>query len=152
MHHVKFNHFGHDAVVLHEREIRKSLKPFGFLQVARWREQFLGGLNNLVEKSPFQLIAAVIDKRKLSEMHARPPNPYHLAMQFCVERLALHRRDAADDGMGHVIFESRGKREDEELELAFRRVCAQSELHRRLPMEPCSCRSRRTTADYRSRT
>jgi hypothetical protein len=136
MHRLKFKHFGHDAVVLHEREIRKSIKPFDFLQLRERREEFLSDLNCLVEQSPFQLIAAVIDKRKLDEIYAKPPNPYHLAMKFCLERLAYHRRDTADPGIVHVVFEGRGKREDQELELVFRRVCDQSDLHRRFPMEP----------------
>jgi hypothetical protein len=136
MHHLKFKHFGHDAVVLHAREIRKSLKPFEFLQIKARREDFLADLNSLIQQSPFQVIAAVIDKRRLGEIYAKPPNPYHLAMKFCVERLAYHRRDMGDHGLVHVVFEGRGKREDDELELEFRRVCDQSDLHRRFPMEP----------------
>lgn len=136
MHRLKFKHFGHDAVVMHEREIRKSMRPFEFLQVKDRRDEFLRDLNNLVEKSPFQVIAAVIDKRRLGQIYEKPPNPYHLAMKFCLERLAFHRRDLHDHGLVHVVFEGRGKREDAELELAFRRVCDQSDLHRRFPMEP----------------
>jgi hypothetical protein len=136
MHRLKFKHFGHDAVVLHERDIRKSIKPFDFLQIRERRDVFLEDLNCLVEQTPFQVIAAVIDKRRLGERYAEPPTPYHLAMRFCVERLAFQRRDIGDHGTVHVVFEGRGKREDEELELEFRRVCDQSELHRRFPMEP----------------
>lgn len=33
VHEFKFRHLGHDAVVLHEREIRKAVAPFNFLRV-----------------------------------------------------------------------------------------------------------------------
>ena len=60
----KFKHFGHDMVVLHEREIRKDKGMFRFLQS---KEQ--------------------------------------------------------DDKITYVVFEKRGNREDNDLELEFRRVC-----------------------------
>ena len=44
-------------------------------------------------------------------------------MTSCLE--ALHQFLPADDdeAVTHVVFEARGKREDNELELEFRRVC-----------------------------
>jgi len=33
VHELKFRHLGHDAIVLHEREIRKAVAPFDFLRV-----------------------------------------------------------------------------------------------------------------------
>ncbi len=123
MHRLKFKHFGHDAVVMHEREIRKSQRPFEFLRVAARRDEFLADLNDLVEASPFSLVATVIQKERLRERHTEPPNPYHLAMRFGLERIEMHRRGLNDCGKLHVVFESRGKKEDDELELEFRRVC-----------------------------
>jgi hypothetical protein len=57
----------------------------------------------LIEKSPFVLVAAVIDKAKLAAQHAAPPNPYHLALKFGLERVQLHRRDLRDEGKVHQI-------------------------------------------------
>ena len=34
VHAFKFEHFGHDLVVLHEHEIRKQKRPFGFLRTS----------------------------------------------------------------------------------------------------------------------
>lgn len=136
MHRMKFKHFGHDAIVLHEREMRKATPPFDILQNAARRTVFMDDLTKLVEVSPFTLIAAVIDKEKLAARHRDPPNPYHLALAFGLERVERMRSDACDSGTLHVVFEARGKREDEELELEFRRVCAANATGRKLGFEP----------------
>jgi hypothetical protein len=107
MHRLKFKHFGHDAVVMHEREIRKSEGPFTLLLNPSLRGAFLADVNALIEKSPFVLVASVIDKETQQ-----------------------------DQGKLHVVFESRGKREDEELELEFRRVCDLNATGQRLDFEP----------------
>ena len=59
---LKFKHFGHDQVVLHEREIRKALPPFQFLQVPERREAFMADLGAMMEAAPFTLIASVIHR------------------------------------------------------------------------------------------
>jgi hypothetical protein len=136
MHELKFKHFGHDAVVLHEREIRKALPPFSFLQNSARRTTFLADLATMVDRAPFVLIAAVIDKHALWGRHEDPANPYHLALRFGLERIEMHRTAARDHGLVHVVFESRGRQEDQTLELEFRRVCDNNDLNRRLQMEP----------------
>ena len=65
----KFNFFGHDMTILHEREIRKSIEPFNILQ----------------------------------------------------ERQQVNKKT-------HIVFECRGKKEDNELELEFRRLLDQSQV------------------------
>jgi hypothetical protein len=136
MHELKFKHFGHDAVVLHEREIRKALPPFSFLQNSARRTEFLSDLATLVDRAPFVLIAAVIDKHALSERYEGSVNPYHLALRFGLERIEAHRTAARDHGLVHVVFESRGRQEDRTLELEFRRVCDNNDLNQPLQMEP----------------
>lgn len=136
MHRLKFKHVGHDAIVLHEREIRKAKRPFDFLQNKGRRDGFMADLDALVERSPFTLVAAVIDKPALHRVHKSPPNPYHLAMEFGLERIDRFRRDLGDSGKLHVLFEGRGKVEDADLELQFRRVCQTNEPGRVLDLEP----------------
>ena len=59
----KFGIWGHDAVVLHEHDIRKSKGPFAVLLTDRaLRERFYCDLNGLVEAAPMTIFAAVIDK------------------------------------------------------------------------------------------
>ena len=132
----KFKYFGHDAVVLHEREIRKSLGPFSILLDARVRGPFLADLSKLIEDAPFILIAAVIRKDKLEATRWQDENPYHLAMRFCIERLSMHLRLKSTSHPLHVVFESRGKREDNELELEFRRCAANNKSGSGLPLRP----------------
>ena len=136
MHRLKFKHFGHDTVVLHEREIRKAKPPFQFLQVRQRRESFMADVAQLVEEVPFTLVAAVIDKRRLQQRYVDPENPYDLAMKFGLERVARFRQSKADTGLLHVVFEGRGRVEDVDLELAFRRVCARNEAVKGSEMEP----------------
>lgn len=119
----KFNHFGHDLAVLHEHEIRKEKGDFKF-QTRRQKQDFLLELTSIIEASNFILISCVIDKAQLRSKPGVPPNPYHLALGFCLETLyELLQEKNQDDKLTHVVVECRGKKEDNELELEFRRIC-----------------------------
>lgn len=128
---LKFDFVGHDQIVLHERDIRRQQKNFAFLQAdPAIREAFLNRINDIVAGADIDVVTAVIDKVRLAERYAQPWNPYELALNFCMEKL-LARLRALEQGdrLVHVVFEGRGKREDAELELYFRRVAAnQGEL------------------------
>lgn len=118
---LKFKWFGHDAHVLHEREIRKQLPPFQFLTRADVRQAFMADVAQLVEEAPFTLIASVIRKDRVSDPADWPTYP--TAMQFGMERVAFFLRDHGQRGRRiHVVFERRGKVEDDQLELEFRRI------------------------------
>ena len=72
----KFDIWGHDAVVLHEHDIRKSKGPFAILLTDRaLRERFYGDLNGSVEAAPMTIFAAVIDKPGLRTRYADTRNP-----------------------------------------------------------------------------
>ena len=119
----KFTHFGHDIVVLHEHDIRKQKPPFVFLKNQDKRVVFMDGLNQLVEASEFTIIAAVIRKQMLTKAYGNPVNPYELGLCFCMERaFAFLQEQEQQTKVTHIIVERRGKREDNELELAFRRI------------------------------
>lgn len=62
---LKFQTFGHDMVVLHEREIRKAEGPFTFLIDASRRGAFMTDLNAFVEGAPMAILAVVIRKDAL---------------------------------------------------------------------------------------
>ena len=119
----KFAHFGHDIVVLHEHQIRKQKPPFVFLQNQQKRAVFMEGLNRLIAEAEFTIVAAAIDKQRLTRQYAHPDNPYEIALCFCMERAYAFLRDwGQHTRTTHIIVERRGKREDDELELAFRRT------------------------------
>ena len=119
----KFAHFGHDIVILHEHDIRKQHQPFVFLKNRRKRETFMDGLNQLIDQAEFTIVATVIDKQRHANRYAHPANPYELALKFCMERAyGFLREQGQHTHITHIVVERRGKREDEELELAFRRI------------------------------
>lgn len=110
-------------LVLHEREIRKSEPPFHILQNPKTRQQFLADLSGLMENAPFTLVASCIDKRKFLGKHGADHNPYYYAMEFGLERVFYFLQERSQKTRKtHIVFERRGPREDEELELEFRRL------------------------------
>ncbi len=120
---LKFEFFGHDAVILHERDIRKKDGAFAkFGKEAR--ESFLESLTSIIAATEFTLIAIVIDKEKHKRRYVAPDHPYHLAMGFGLERLyRLMKSRGQETRVTHVLCEARGKIEDRQLELEFRRIC-----------------------------
>jgi len=124
LHKFKFKHFGHDLVVLHEHEIRKEKGEFRFFVNRQHKQQFIAELTNVIEFSNFILISCIIDKVRLRDRRETGNNPYHLALGFCLETLYgfLQEKDQ-DDATTHVVVECRGKKEDNDLELEFRRIC-----------------------------
>lgn len=121
----KFNHFGHDTVVLHEHPIRKQKAPFTALNDRAKRKVFLEDLTRLIDVAEFTIVAAVIDKEQHRQRYSDPINPYEVALVFCLERAYGFLKDRGEhERQTHVVVERRGRREDDELELAFRRICA----------------------------
>ncbi len=135
--HFKLKHFGHDNVILHERDIRKDVGDFSFLKTKEKKAAFLDELTQIVADAPFSLICSVIRKEVLKQKYTDPDNPYHIALGFGLERVHYYLQGrGAGAAKTHVIVERRGRREDAELELEFRRVCDGGNYHaEKLPLE-----------------
>jgi len=119
----KFKHFGHDTVILHEHDIRKEKGEFRFID-REHKEAFLDELTGIIDSSNFILISCVIDKARLRERSQWGSNPYHLALGFCLETLFELVGEKGQECLPtHVVVECRGKKEDRDLELEFRRIC-----------------------------
>lgn len=119
---LKFDTFGHDIVVLHESDIRRKKGAFSKLSKEP-REKFLNALNEIISSTDFELIAVVIDKRRLTDRYSHPAHPYHLALEFGLERIyRFLKRAGQDSALTHIVCEARGAKEDAELELEFRRI------------------------------
>ena len=133
---LKFSTFGHDMVVLHESDSRRKKGAFSRLSKEP-REAFLNQLTDIIGAADFQLVAVVIDKRKLKERYTSPVHPYHLALGFGLERIYRLLKDAGqDDAQTFVVCEARGAKEDAELELEFRRIRdGANYFHHSLPFE-----------------
>lgn len=131
---LKFRFFGHDMVVLHSRDIRKAQGPFAILQNAQVRQDFLAAVNGAVAGAPFAVVAAIIDKRRLARHPSQPDNPYGIALTLCMERVFSHLRSLGQhQATTPMVVECRGKKEDADLELSFRRTAQGSNTHR-LPL------------------
>lgn len=127
--HFKFKYFGHDQIVLHETDLRKNKPPFGFLRTDRvLRENFLSDLSETIEKTPFTIIPVLIDKLKLKNRYTQPYNPYNLGLRFGLERINEILLAQGQEGKEiTIVFEKRGEKEDNELELEFLRICSKNE-------------------------
>ena len=134
---LKFNYFGHDSVVLHEHDIRKQKGDFAFLSHLPTRLEFVGQLSSIMDASNFILIACVVDKARMSKSEGASTNPYHIALDICLESLRGFLAEKKQDHLQtHVVVECRGKKEDRELELEFRRICDGNNAgHRQLPFD-----------------
>lgn len=126
----KFRHFGHDQVILHEREIRRDIGAFSFLKTPVLKQAFLGELSDIMAAAPFSLVSVVIRKDILQTRYKTPENPYHLALQYGLERVHGFLCQQGQWQLGrtanpavHLVVEKRGKNEDDDLELEFRRIC-----------------------------
>lgn len=132
---LKFNYFGHDSVVLHEHEIRKQKGEFAFLSHQPTRIEFMARLSSIMEASNFISMACVVDKARLGRNEGTGSNPYHIALGICLEVLREFLTEKGQEQLQtHVVVECRGKKEDAELELEFRRICdGENPGNRQLP-------------------
>lgn len=133
----KFDYWGHDEVVLHEHEIRKPFGHFLFLIQKSIREKFLRELSDQMRELPATLVAVIVDKVKYLSRYHQPVNPYDYALENGLERVYRHIESQGQSlRKTTIIVEKRGRREDAELELAFRRVCdGDNALHKHLPFQ-----------------
>lgn len=125
----KFKFFGDDRPILHGAKIRKPREDFGFLTHTDTRKQFLGELNELLQKCTFSIITTAIDKRQFSPID--PENIYKIALQACLEQTHIFLSE--NNALEHptrIILERRGLTEDQELIQAFRQFSTENQkLH-----------------------
>jgi len=119
---LKVDTFGHDQIVIHEHDLRRKKKAFSRLNKEA-REGFMAKLSTIMEEIDLTIVSVVIDKIQHKAKYNNPIHPYHLALMFGLERLYdFMLINGQDEHLTHIIFEQRGAKEDEELELEFRRV------------------------------
>jgi hypothetical protein len=84
-------------------------------------------------------LASVIEKQKLRA--DGPDHPYKIALKFCLERAYRFLEEKAQVGVTtHIAAESRGKTEDDDLELEFRRICdGNNIINKKLPFQLTMC-------------
>lgn len=120
----KIDFWGHDLVVLHNHEIRKSKGEFSFLFNEELRRIFLHSLNETIRIIPFSIAATAIDKRYLKN-DSSSTNPYVLALGSCIQQtIQFLQKKGQYHLLTHIIAESRGKPEDQDLGLAFDQIAS----------------------------
>lgn len=106
---LKFRHFGHDQVVLHENEVRRGRGAFRFSSLDE-RKAFMEDLDDLMKKLPMTIVATVVDQRMLLDRYGKAFDAYDLGLRCCVAQL-LHLIDEADSAGSrvelHVVAEAR---------------------------------------------
>lgn len=93
------------------------------------RRIFLNELHETIKNIPFSIVATAIDKRLHKNNQTNPDNPYLVALGFCLDY--AHRfleKTEQLKRLTHIIVESRGKVEDQDLESAFRRISDHASL------------------------
>ena len=121
---LKFATFGHDQIILHERDIRRRSGAFALFRGhdATWN-RLVESLNMILGSKDGRFICAIVDKAKLAETESKRWSPYDIALGLCLERTANALLQLGEGGTEvHVVFEARGKNEDQHLELEFRRI------------------------------
>lgn len=129
---LKFRYFGHDMIILHEREIRKQEGSFSKLTDMIFREKFLLDLTDVIKTSKFKIFSVVIDKHKL-KYDLFPDNPYAIALKHSLEEIYKFLKiRKIHDRRYYFVFEKRGSKEDKDLELEFRRITSGENIYREL--------------------
>lgn len=118
---LKFDYWGHDAVILHEHEITKKRDgDYSIFSKTDVREKFMGDIDGLIKAANFSIIANVQNKYDL----VANADVYGLSLRSCMITLLVFLQSHGVEAQTvHLIFESRGKNEDKDLELVFRRIC-----------------------------
>jgi hypothetical protein len=121
---LKLKYFRDTTTVFHGEDIRKKKNDFRILNNPAINNVFMADLTKLLKEIEFAVVATVIRKEALKSTYSTPDNPYYLATTFCLERLKLFLAENNDNKQTTVVFESRGKEEDKNLELAFLKEAA----------------------------
>jgi len=91
---------------------------------SKWRSgEFYTALNDLMWALDFTILAVVILKwAHLNRYGSRACHPYHLSLEFILERYSLLMRRHNTSATGYILAESRGKQPDRLLKNEYQRL------------------------------
>jgi hypothetical protein len=98
---------------LHSSDIRRWRKTYLFLRDDQARLVLLNHLTEIIVRSDFTILSVTVEKKLLKDSSRSPAHPYELAIHgllACYAHFLGMRR-----ARGGVHFESRGKREDNDV-------------------------------------
>ncbi|MBX7044723.1 MAG: DUF3800 domain-containing protein [Ignavibacteria bacterium] len=112
------NEFWEDKkVIFHSRDIRKCEKEFIILFDLKIKEQFYLKLNGALERLPYSVFITAIEKEKYIKKFGKITNSvYEISTSSLIdEALNFILKNAHHQDEFKIIFEKRGKKEDNEL-------------------------------------
>ncbi len=121
---LKFKHFGHDQIILHEYEIRRREPPFRFPPGGA-EDESLEDLGRLIDEIEMSIVVALADRRRMPTGLAQWIDLVGLTGEHGLAQLSevLARPSGSTSSqVVHVVVESRGSQSDRRLREAFRRV------------------------------
>ena len=121
---LKFKYFGHDQVILHERDIRLNSGDFKFNQGFEYKSKFVSELAKIIKDQEFNVVASVINKILYKEQHSIHENLYNLSLKFCLDLLYPYLSSLEHNyNSTHIVLEAREKYENIEVENVFNYYC-----------------------------
>lgn len=121
---IKRRYFGShpdEPIVLHRKELVNKRPPFDALRIPQVEHNFNHELLSLLRELDYAVFTAVIDKLQHREQYqVWRHDPYHYCLLVLVERYV--RWLQRSNGVGDVMAESRGGKEDRRLKDSFERV------------------------------
>ena len=111
---LKIRFWGRTNVIFHSSEIRKHRSDFSFLGDPIKRQEFYKAVNGLIGSLHFTILAVVILKRAhLDQYGDGARHPYHLSLEFILERYSMLMNRRGRTAEGYMMAESRGLKEDD---------------------------------------
>ena len=103
--------------------MNKRPAPFDLLKNNDLRRQFDDLILSLIVNHPYRVITAVIDKQEHKRRYAVWRfQPYHYCMTVILERYVRWLESTQLQAAGDVMAESRGKKENKQLEESYKRI------------------------------
>ncbi|SFS42785.1 DUF3800 domain-containing protein [Marininema halotolerans] len=116
---LKYKYWGHRGVIFHSIELRKAQGVFTLLE-PKARMSFMEDMYGLIDNLRFQIIAAGIHKMDHTQDYRSPRSPYHLTLEFIMERLFFYFKFTSHRCL--LIAESRGQKENHDLYQVFHQL------------------------------
>lgn len=120
--------FGREDILLHTADMTRNKNGFEQMKETAFRERVLTGLNELMARLEYKVVACAIRKdAHLARYGAAALDPYLLSFDILVERFCYeigHR-----PGGGVIVAEKRNPTLDHELELAWLNLKIQGTAH-----------------------
>jgi hypothetical protein len=122
---IKRKFFSNDPdipIILHLEDIVQRNGVFNILEDPTIRDDFNRSMTDFYTSQSFTLIAVAVDKTSHRLRYGRQAkHPYHFCIESMLEQYCIYL--LTRQGVGDIYAESRGRKEDALLQLAFHQLC-----------------------------